>query len=264
MTLLRQMLVLAGLMSFLPAGVQAEVEVRPFEYQDQGVALSGFIARPILRGGEKLPAVIVFHDWMGVGEFSKERARRLAQGGYIALAADIYGAGVRPASTAEASTLAGSFKKDRGRLHRRAQAALAALAALPEVDRHRIAAIGFCFGGTTALELARTGAALSGVVSFHGGLETPNPEMAAAIQGRVLVVHGAEDPYVPESEVLAFEKEMTAARVDWQLITYSDAVHAFTNPLAGTDKSKGVAYNPKADRRSYQAMEMFLKEIFEE
>ena len=142
------------------------------------------------------------------------------------------------------------------------RAALDVLRSQPQCDPKRIAAIGYCFGGTCVLELARSGADVLGVVSFHGGLSTANPADAKNIHGKVLVLHGGDDPHVPPKEVEAFEEEMRAAGVDWQLVAYGGAVHAFTNPAAGNDKSRGAAYNATADRRSWEAMRVFLTEIF--
>ena len=147
-------------------------------------------------------------------------------------------------------------------LRARVNAALRTLRKEPHVDPERVAAIGYCFGGTTVLELARSGAEIAGVVSFHGGLDTPNPADAKSIRCKLLVLHGADDPNVPPSQVAAFESEMTTAGVDWQLIKYSGAVHAFTNPEAGHDNSKGAAYNERAAKRSWEAMKVFFAEIF--
>jgi len=125
-----------------------------------------------------------------------------------------------------------------------------------------MAAIGYCFGGTAALELARSGANIAAVISFHGGLDTPTPEDAKSISGKVLVLHGGDDPFVPFDQVRTFEDEMRQAKVDWQLVTYGGAVHAFTIPDAGNDKTKGAAYDRKADKRSFEAMQVFFKEVF--
>jgi len=141
-------------------------------------------------------------------------------------------------------------------------AALDTLKAQPNVDSKRLAAIGYCFGGTAVLELARSGATLAGVVSFHGGLDTPNPTDARNIKAKVLALHGADDPFVPPEQVQAFEDEMRQAGVDWQLIAYGGAVHGFTNPANGTDNSKGAAYNAAADHRSWQQMQVFFAELF--
>ena len=144
----------------------------------------------------------------------------------------------------------------------RANAGLDTLAASPLVDTSRLAVIGYCFGGTAALELARSGANLLGTVSFHGGLDTPNPADARNIRGKVLALHGADDPHVPPEQVAAFQQEMRQAKVDWEMVYYGGAVHAFTNPDSGNDPSKGVAYNAEADRRSWEEMKLFFAEIF--
>jgi dienelactone hydrolase len=144
----------------------------------------------------------------------------------------------------------------------RARAGLEVLLKQPQVDPQRVAAIGYCFGGTTVLELARDGTDIAGVVSFHGGLSTPTPDDAKNIKAKVLALHGADDPFVKPEEVAAFEEEMRKGGVDWELVKYGDAVHSFTNPQAGTDKSRGAAYNEKADRRSWEAMKTFFNEIF--
>jgi len=144
----------------------------------------------------------------------------------------------------------------------RAQAGLETLKSQPMVDAKRLAAIGYCFGGTTVLELARSGADVVGVVSFHGGLDTPNPVDAKNIRGKVLVLQGGDDPFVPPEQVTAFQDEMRKAGVDWQFVTYGGAVHSFTNPASGNDNSKGAAYNAAADRRSWLAMQQFFNELF--
>jgi len=170
----------------------------------------------------------------------------------------IYGKGIRPHTPEEAAGEAAKYKNDRALLGARAQAALAVLAKHELTDPKRIAAIGYCFGGTTVLELARSGAEIAGVVSFHGGLSTPDPTEPKKIRAKVLVLHGADDPNVPPQEVAAFEEEMRQAGVDWQLIAYGGAVHAFTDWSAGSDNSKGAAYNERADRRSWEAMNPWL------
>jgi dienelactone hydrolase len=230
------------------------------EYKAGDTTCEGYLVGDTAPG--RRPGVLVVHDWMGLGKFSMAKADELARMGYVALAVDIYGKGVRPANPKEAAQLAGQFKSDRALLRARLRAALDVLKQNEHVDPKRIAAIGYCFGGTTVLELARSGADIAGVVSFHGGLDTPTPGDAKDIRCKVLALHGAEDPFVPPSDVAAFEAEMTKAGVDWQLIIYSGAVHAFTNPAAGTDNSKGTAYNERADKRSWEAMKQFFAEIF--
>lgn len=229
-------------------------------YTAGDTACEGLVAAP---GGEgRRPAVLVVHDWMGVSPFVKAKVEQLAQAGFVALGADVYGKGVRPANPAEAGAQAGKFKDDRALFRARLAAAHAALLARADVDPKRVVAIGYCFGGTGVLELARSGADIRGVVSFHGGLATPTPEDAKNIRGKVLALHGAADPFVPPAEVAAFEKEMTDAKVDWTLVPYAGAVHAFTNPAAGNDPSKGAAYDEKADKASWAAATAFFAERF--
>ena len=207
------------------------------------------------------PGVLVVHEWWGLNDYARNRVTQLARLGYVAFALDMYGEGVLAKTSRQAGKLAGTFKGDRALMRQRARAGLEVLRAHERVDKERVAAIGYCFGGTVALELARAGAPLSGVVSFHGGLDTPRPGDARNIRGSVLVLHGADDPNVNLAEVAAFEEEMRAAGVDWQLVKYADAVHSFTNPSSGNDKSRGVAYHEKADERSWQAMKQFLTEV---
>jgi dienelactone hydrolase len=171
---------------------------------------------------------------------------------------------VRPTNPGEAGEQSKKYMADRKLLRERANAGLEALKARDNVDAAHIAAIGYCFGGTTVLELARSGADVAGVVSFHGGLTTPNPDDAKQIKGKVLVLHGADDPFVKPPDVAAFQDEMRKANVDWQMVFYANSVHSFTNPAAGNDNSKGVAYNAKSDARSWDAMKTFFHEIFTE
>lgn len=232
------------------------------EYKQGDTTCEGYLADDFPTVSKTRPGVLVVHDWMGLNKFASQRADELAKLGYIVFAADIYGKGIRPKNPQEAGEQAGKFKSDRALLRARVQAALDVLAKNPAVARKHIAAIGYCFGGTTVLELARSGADVAGVVSFHGGLETPTPADAKNIQGKVLALHGADDPFVPPAEVAGFEAELTKAGVDWQLIKYSGAVHAFTNPDAGHDNAKGAAYNERADKRSWAALQQFFTEIF--
>jgi dienelactone hydrolase len=208
------------------------------------------------------PGILVVHEWTGLGDYVKMRTKKLAEMGYVALAIDIYGKGIRPQTPQEAAAQAGIYKNDRKLMRARASAGLDVLRNNPLCDTRRIAAIGYCFGGTVVLELARSGADIAGVVSFHGGLDTPAPEDAKNFKCKVLVLHGGDDPHVPRKDVDAFENEMRAGGVDWQLVIYGGAVHSFTNPSSGNDKSKGAAYDAKVDHRSWEAMKGFFAEIF--
>jgi dienelactone hydrolase len=252
-------MVLAGVLMATMA--EAEVQTKSVEYRDGDVLLEGFAAWDDAAAGLR-PGVLVVHDWMGISAETRRRCEMLAGLGYVAFAADIYGKGVRPSSGQEAAALAGKYKGDRALYRRRLKVALAELEKDPHVDRTRLAAIGYCFGGTGVLELARSGADLRGVVSFHGGLDSLHPEDARAIKAKVLVLHGADDPTMSAEQVAAFQDELRKAGVDWQMVYYGGAVHSFTNPGAGSDNSKGAAYNARADRRSWQAMRDFFDEIF--
>jgi dienelactone hydrolase len=239
----------------------AAVQTKVVEYQQGSTTLEGCLAWDGALQGRR-PGVLVVHDWMGLGDYAKMRARKLAEMGYVAFAADIYGKGVRPKTPQEAAAQAGVYKNDRPLMRDRVSAALDVLGHHPLCDPQRIAAIGYCFGGTCVLELARSGADIAGVVSFHGGLDTPSPADAKNIRCKVLVLHGGDDPYVPRKDVEALQDEMRAGGVDWQLVIYGGAVHSFTNPSSGNDNSKGAAYNAKADRRSWDAMKTLFGEIF--
>jgi dienelactone hydrolase len=252
-------LLAAVLMAAAAGPSLAAVQTETVEYRDGDQVLEGYLAWDDSFHGKR-PGMVVVHDWMGIGDYSKRRAREVAALGYVAFAADIYGKGIRPKNAQEAGQLAGKFKGDLPLLRSRARAAFDVLAKNPSVDPSRIFAMGYCFGGTAALELARSGAPLVGTISFHGGLGTKNPADAKNIKGRVLALHGAADPFVPPAEVAAFQKEMDDAKVDWQMVFYSGAVHSFTNPDAGNDPSKGAAYNARADARSWEALKAFLQE----
>jgi dienelactone hydrolase len=250
-------ILLALAVSAAPAALRGET----VEYRHGETVLEGFLAWDDSLPGAR-PGVLVVHEWTGIGPYVKRRVDELARLGYVAFAADIYGKGVRPAGGAEAAKTASIYKDDRPLMRARAQAGFDVLRAHPLVDRARVAAIGYCFGGTTALELARSGAPLAGVVSVHGGLGTPLPADPGGVKAAVLVLHGADDPFVPPEEVRAFEAEMRRAGADWRLVAYGGAVHSFTNPEAGSDPSRGAAYDARADRRSWRDMQVFFEEIF--
>jgi dienelactone hydrolase len=247
-----------GLLVSAPLG--AKIVTQDVTYKDGKTELQGFLAYDDAR--EKAPAILIAHQWMGLTDYEKGRARQLAELGYTAFAADIYGKGVKATDQATAGKLAGQYKGDRKLLRGRMLAALKTLKAQKQADASRTAVIGYCFGGTAALELGRAGAETKGIVSFHGGLDSPKPEDGKNIKAKVLILHGADDPYVPKKDIAALEDELKAAKVDYQMTFYSGAVHAFTQPEAGSDPSKGAAYNEKADKRSWTALQDFLNEIF--
>lgn len=236
------------------------LRTRTVEYRQGGAVLEGVLTWDDSLPGRR-PGVLVAHQWKGITEYERKRSEMLARLGYAAFAVDVYGRGIRPGNAKDAGALAGQYKGDRVLLRDRVNAALAACRAQAEVEPARIAALGYCFGGTAVLELARSGADLAGVVSFHGGLSTPTPADARRIRCRVLVLHGADDPFVPAAEVAAFQDEMRQAGVDWQFLAYGGAVHSFTDWNAGSDKARGAAYHAQADRRSWEAMKAFLAEV---
>jgi dienelactone hydrolase len=255
------MLTVLALLMVFATGTQAAVKTKLVEYKQGDTILEGYLAWDDAKTNKR-PGILVVHEWTGINDHIRQRAEMLAKLGYMAFAADIYGKGIRPSASADAAKTAGIYKNDRPLLRARAQAGLAELRKQKLVDPQRIAAIGYCFGGTTVLELARDGADLKGVISFHGGLSTPTPQDARDIKGKVLALHGADDPYVKADEVAAFQDEMRKAHVDWQFVGYGNAVHSFTNKAAGNDNNKGAAYNEKADKRSWEAMKVFFAEIF--
>jgi dienelactone hydrolase len=234
---------------------------QPLTYTEGATKLAGYVSLPA-DAKAKAPGVVVIHQWMGLTDHERKVSDDLARLGYAALAADIYGEGVRPANTGEAGKLAGSFKGNRALFRRRIAAAIEALKAQKGVDGGRIAVIGFCFGGTGALEAARGGLPVKAVVSFHGGLDVPAGFQPGPVSAKVLVCHGAEDPFVPAKDVAAFQEEMRQSKADYVFIAYAGAVHAFTQKEAGNDPSRGAAYQEAAHRRSWRHMEDFLKEIF--
>ncbi len=237
------------------------MKTRRVEYVRAGEVFEGFMAWDEARAGRR-PGVLIVHQFMGLSDHERERAERLAALGYVGFAADVYGKGHRPATPQEAMAMTARLRGDRPLLRARVRAALDALRADDLVDASRMAAIGFCFGGTAVLELARSGADLAGVVSFHGGLGSPEPDAGRDIKGKVLVLHGADDPTISAENIAAFQQEMRSGGVDWQMVYYGGAVHGFTQKAAGTDPSRRVAYDERADRRSWQAMRDFFGEIF--
>jgi dienelactone hydrolase len=208
------------------------------------------------------PALLIVHNWMGLTEETKKQADRLAQLGYIVFAADIYGQGRNPKDAKAAGELSGKFKKDRQLLRQNLTIALDELKKQKNVDAKQVAVAGYCFGGTSAVELARTGADIAGAISFHGGLDSPTPADGKNIKAKVLALHGADDPFVAAADLTAFEEEMKTNKVDFQLVKFGNTVHSFTEKGAGNDNTKGAAYNVSADVRSFKMAENFLSEIF--
>jgi dienelactone hydrolase len=239
--------------------VRAEIKVQTIDYKIGNNEFEGYLAYDTRKQG-KQPGVVIYPAWTGISDNEREHARRLAELGYVAFVADTYGKGIHPTPPKGASAEASKYMKDRDLYRQHARAALEQLAKVPGVDTSRLAAIGYCFGGAGALELARSGADVKAVVVFHADLSSPTPEDDKSIKGRVLALHGADDPIVPASEREKFEKEMRDAHVDWQLVTYGGAVHCFTDGHAGSDLSHGCAYNAEVEQRSWRAMLDFFRE----
>jgi dienelactone hydrolase len=208
------------------------------------------------------PGVLVFHEGLGLGDFAMARARLMAELGYVAFAADMFGDRRQARNLQEVANLVGALRAEPEKLRARGRTALAALAGLPQVDATRLAAIGFCFGGSVVLELAREGADLRAVVSFHGVLSTKMPAEVKSVKASVLVCTGADDPLAPPDQVAAFENEMRAAKVqDWQVISYGNTLHGFTNPAADGSMMRSAMYSAQADRRSWAAMKALFDEV---
>jgi dienelactone hydrolase len=241
----------------------AQIHTESIEYRDVDAVLEGYIAYDESFTDTR-PGILVVHDWMGLGDYTKMRCEMLAKLGYFAFAADIYGKGIRPDSPEEAKKQSTKYKSDIILMRSRVNAALNEMRKQNLVNTLNIAAIGYCFGGTTVLELGRSGANIKGIVSFHGNLNTENKSDAKNIRARILICHGAADPFVPLGELQAFIQEMKDANINWKFISYKGAVHSFTNPGSGDDPSKGAAYNEEADKASWEDMKNFFTEIFKD
>lgn len=230
------------------------------EYGEGETLLEGYLVYDSTIKG-KIPAILVAHTFAGRDEFACKQAERIAELGYVGFALDVYGKGKIGKSKEENYQLMHPLLEDRSLLRRRMLAALATVKSLPMVNPKSVAAIGFCFGGLCVLDLARSGADLQGVVSFHGLLNAPENLKNEKIKAKIMALHGYDDPLVPMSQVPQFEQEMSAAHCDWQLHTYSNTMHGFTNPKAN-DPSFGTVYNPTSAKRAWQSMQNFFNEIF--
>ena len=240
--------------------ISASAQLKKVDYKDNSQVLSGLSAIPKKVNSNK-PGVLILPAWKGIDAHSEEVATELASMGYYAFVADIYGVDKRPKDTKEAGELSGFYKKNITEYHKRISLALAELVK-QGANADNIIVIGYCFGGTGAIEAARANMKVKGVISLHGGLGKDAARETKEITAKVLVLHGADDPYVPEKEIIAFQNEMRSAKADWQMNYYANAVHAFTEKSAGNDNSKGAAYNELADKRSWEAMKVFFKEVF--
>ncbi|HEY6643724.1 dienelactone hydrolase family protein [Povalibacter sp.] len=232
------------------------------QYSNGNKNYIGYLAWDEKQQGAR-PGILVIPDAFGLGEHARERADRLAQAGYVALAADIHGDGFLHADLASAISAIQAMYADRAAWRAMATAAFDALSAQPNVDRARLGAIGFCFGGTTCLELARTGAAVGVIAAFHAGLNAPLAEDAGRIRAKVLINHGAEDPLVKPEAIAEFMAEMRREAIDWQFVHHGNTVHSFTEPTASRLGAPAFAYNKSAEDRSWAAMRQLFDETFE-
>jgi dienelactone hydrolase len=234
-------------------------QLKPIQYKDGNQILNGFAIHPNKKSLQK-PGILILPAWKGIDIHAKETAKDLANLGYYAFVADIYGEGNYPKDNAEAGKNAGFYKQNIAAYQKRIALALEQLIQ-SGANPDNIVVIGFCFGGTGALEAARANMNIKGIVSFHGGLAKDATRKTDPIHPKVLVCHGADDPYVSKEEVAAFQQEMRDAKADWEMVYYANSVHSFTDPEAGNDNSKGAAYNEKAAKRSFEHMKLFLNEV---
>jgi len=243
----------------LPAS--AKLITKQVDYKDGDVTLKGYLAfDDALKG--KRPGVLVVHEWWGLNDHARKQAERLAALGYVAFALDMYGDGMATDDPHKAGEMAGQFRKDKKMLAARARAGLDVLLKDANVDPKRIAAIGYCFGGSTVLQLALSGADLAGVVSFHGGLGGIDYQPGTKVNAKILVLHGADDPLIPADSIKEFQDTLRKAGADWEMNYYGNALHSFTNEKADAVGMKGVAYHKPTADRSWAAMRQFLGEIF--
>lgn len=240
---------------------KSKIHQEDISYRHEQQELEGRLAYSAEKKGKK-PGVLIVHEWKGVNAFVKLQADRLAELGYVGFAVDIYGKGVYAKSPEEAAKFSTSYRSNIPLMRGRMQAAYEVLKKHPEVDEGKIAVMGYCFGGTCALELGRSGADVKAIVSFHGGLATANPQDAKNIKGKVLALIAGEDCYCSSDEVLAFQDEMRQAKIDWQTVTYGGAKHSFTVPEADKTPELGIGYHESADKRSWLAMKNFFEEVF--
>lgn len=260
---MRYLFLLTALIALMGvSAARAEIVANNVEYDHEGTTLEGYLAYDDAIKGPR-PGVLIVHQWTGITDHERAVARKLAGMGYLAMCADIYGKGIRPSWGQESGEVSGKYKSDRPLLRARVNRGLEELKAQPQCDATKTGAIGYCFGGMTVLELARSGADVDAVVSFHGNLDTPTPEDAKNIKAAVLVCHGGEDPFVPDEQVVTFFEEMRKGDVaDWQFVVFDNAGHSFTEVSASDNGVEGVAYNEDADRRSWNYMKMLFDEKF--
>jgi dienelactone hydrolase len=258
-------LAMAFLMAFIGlASAQAAIKGDVVEYKAGDTVLRGYLVYDDAVTGKR-PGVLVVHEWWGHNKHARNSARKLAEAGYVALALDMYGDGKQANHPDQAGKFSGEVGKNLPLMKSRFEAGMKLLEKQSRVDARRLAAIGYCFGGSVVLEMARAGENLRGVASFHGGLATEHPAQRGKVKARVLVMNGAEDPFVPAEQIVAFKKEMENAKVDYKFVNYPGAKHAFTNPDADANAAKfemPLAYNARADQESWAELQLFLKSVF--
>ena len=266
---MRRSILLPVILSTMLASLQAHaaIKVEPVEWQVGGETFSGRLVYDT-EGDARRPGLVLVPNWMGVTDDAVERAKQVAGDDYVVLVADVWGKGKQPKDSGEAGKAAGALRgADRSALRARGQAAVDALkaqAGKAPLQADRIGALGFCFGGSTVLELARSGVALAGVVSLHGGLAPgANSTTAAKIAAPVLVLNGADDKAVGDADIVAFEQEMDAAGADWQFVDFSGAVHCFAEPTAGNDPASNCRYDARAAKRAYRMVDDFFEAAFD-
>jgi dienelactone hydrolase len=246
------------------AAAQAAIKEAPVEYKAGDTVLKGYLVYDDA-AKERRPGVLVVHEWWGHNQQARNSARKLAEDGYVALAVDMYGGGKQADHPDNAGKFSGEVRKNLPLMKSRFEAGMQLLRKQPQVDGKRLAAIGYCFGGSVVLEMARAGEDLRGVASFHGGLATEHPAQPGKTKARVLVMNGAEDPFVPPEQITAFKKEMESAKVNYKFVNYPGAKHSFTNPDADANGAKfnlPLNYNAVADKESWLELQSFLKQIF--
>lgn len=243
------------------SGSWAAVQVKEVVYQDGDQTLRGYLAWDDAKKGKR-PGVMVVHEWWGLNDYAKQRAQQLAEEGYVAFAADMYGPDKVTTHANDAKGWMTQIVSNQEAWQKRALLGLEQLKNSPQVDASRLAAIGYCFGGATVMQMAYAGADLDGVVSFHGSLPPATPDQAANIKSRVLIAHGDADSFIPAERIVKFKQALSDANVDWEMNVYANARHGFTNPDAGDFGMDALAYDEKADKRSWAKMKAFFDEIF--
>jgi dienelactone hydrolase len=237
------------------------VKSRTVDYKIGDQGFEGVLVYPQSAKG-KIPGVVMVHNWLGVSDETKKQAERVAKLGLAVFAIDVYGTGVRPKNQQEAMAVSGKYKSDRKLFRERVLRGLEILREQKEVDPAKVMAVGYCFGGTGVIELARAGADVQAVVSLHGGLDSPNPTDGKNIKTTVVALQGADDPFVKPADIAAFQTEMRTHNVDWTMAVYGGAVHSFTETSAGSDPKTGAAYNEKADNRSFEVLTDLVNDLY--